>query len=568
MKAFPLYEVRKIRDLKDMLKQSSVLYKDRNAFLIKEKKGEPYKSVSFGKYSEDVDAFGTALLQTLGSGSRIAILAETRYEWYVSYLSVVNGTGIVVPLDKEQPSAEIASLLNRAKADCVIYSSSKKDVMDAIENDIPGVRIKICMDDVEQTDALFTFSELLKRGYDLLEGGNRDFLDAILDPEAMTILLFTSGTTDKSKAVMLCQKNICENLMGMCSMTYIEPEDVFLSVLPLHHTYECTCGFLCPVYRGAAVAQCEGLRYITKNMQESKVSVILVVPLMLEMFHRAIMKKAKADPKAEKKFNFGMGLSRFLLRLRIDKRKKLFKAVHDNFGGHLRLLVCGGASVNPQILADMRDLGIPSIQGYGLTECAPILALNRDVNYNDASAGLSLPNCEIRIIDKDEDGIGEIIGKGPNVMMGYYENESATKESIDGEGFYHTGDLGYMDGKGFVIITGRKKNVIVAKNGKNIFPEEIEALISESDLISEVIVYAGGEDDGDLVITAEVRPDTEALEKILGEKPVKEDIQSLMEKEVKKVNARLISYKAIRKVIYREEDFEKTTSKKIKRQYK
>jgi len=568
MKQVPLYEVRKITDLKDMMKQSAVLYKDKAAFMIKEERGGPYVDISYGKYAEDVDAFGTALIHMLGKGKRTAILSETRYEWYVTYMSVVNGAGIVVPLDKEQPNEEMASLLNRSKTDCLVYSSSKKDVVDAIKKDIPGVSHFICMDEIEEDASHFSFSTLIKNGYDLVADGNREFIDATVDADIMSILLFTSGTTAQSKAVMLSHKNIVENLMAMCSMKYIGPEDTFLSVLPLHHTYECTCGFLCPIYRGSTIAQCEGLRYITKNMQEAKLTIILVVPLMLEMFHRAIMKKAKADPKMARKFNFGMNLSRCLLRVGIDKRKKLFKAVHDNFGGSLNMIICGGASVNPQIMRDMRNLGIPAIQGYGLTECAPILALNRDIEYNDASAGLPLPTCEVKIIDKDEDGIGEIIGRGPNVMLGYYENEEATKESIDPEGFYHTGDLGYIDENGFIIITGRKKNVIISKNGKNIFPEEIEALVSESDYIAEVMVYGGEDVDGDVLVTAEVKPDMEAIEKELGANPDKESIQNFLEKEVKKVNSRLIAYKAIKKVIYREEEFEKTTSKKIKRSYK
>ena len=567
MKETPLYEVRKIKDLRDMLQQSAVLYKDKAAFLVKEAKGGPYTPVSYARYSDDVNAFGTALHHQFGAHNRIAILAETRYEWYVTYMSVVNGAGIVIPLDKEQPQQEIASLLLRSQTDCLIYSASKQKDVDAIRDEIPNVKYFVCMDDIEQTENEFSFSSLMEKGKELLSAGNTSFLDAVIDPEVMSILLFTSGTTDKSKAVMLNHRNICANLMDMCSMKYIGPEDVFLSVLPLHHTYECTCGFICPIYRGSTVAVCEGLRYITKNMQESGVTIILVVPLMLEMFHRAIMKKAKVNPKATRKFNFAVGLTRFLLKFGIDKRTKLFKAVHDNFGGKLRTIICGGASINPQVMADMRNLGFACLQGYGLTECAPILALNRDVQYNDSSAGLPLPHCDVRIIDKDDEGIGEIIGKGPNVMIGYYENEEATRMSIDKDGYYHTGDLGYMDKNGFIIITGRKKNVIVAKSGKNIFPEEIEALISENEIISEVLVYGEDDGNGDVLIVAEVRPDPELLTKNLGENPSKEAISAFLDKEVKKVNERLVSYKAVRKVIYREEDFDKTTSKKIKRTY-
>ncbi len=567
MKDIALYEVRKVRDLRDMLQQSKNLYGDNIAFMVKKKRGGPYTDVTMKQYADDVDAFGTAMLQLTPPGSRVAILAETRYEWYVSYLSVTNGTGIVVPLDKELPGQEIAGMLNRAEADVLIYSASKKDLLDEIKEAIPGVKKFICMDQPGNSEDLLFFWDILEKGRELLAEGDRTFLDAAVDPEAMTILLFTSGTTAAAKAVMLSQRNICANLEGMCSMLYIGPGDRFLSVLPLHHTYECTCGFLCQVYRGCTVAVCEGLLQITQNIKESKPTMILVVPLMLELFHRAIMKKAKATPEAARKFEFGRKLTRTLRRLGIDLRRKIFAPVHENFGGNLRMLISGGASIDAQILKDMQDLGIAALQGYGLTECAPILALNRDVDFNDRAAGLPLPGVEIKIIDKDEDGIGEIIGRGPNVMLGYYKNPEATAEAIDEEGFYHTGDLGYIDKDGFVIITGRKKNVIVSKNGKNIFPEEIESLLSLSPYVAESLV--SGDDNGhdDVILTAEIFPDMESVQQQLGTDPQEKDIRALLEEEVKKVNERLVSYKRIRRVIYRDTEFEKTTSRKIRRQY-
>ena len=568
MKNIPLYEVRKIKDLRDMLQQSVMLYPDKTVFMIKKIKGEPYTHVSFKQYGEDVDAFGTALTHLSGLGCRAAILADTRYEWYVSYLGITNGTGIVIPLDKELPRQEIASLLNRSLADCLIYSSSKQSLVDAIRDEIPAVKYFICMDDVENTDTVRSFSSLLEDGRKLLTEGNRDFLDAPIDPETMTILLFTSGTTDKSKAVMLSQHNICANLEGMCSMVYIGPDDVFLSVLPVHHTYECTCGFLCQVYRGSTVAQCEGLRYITKNMQECGVTIILVVPLMLEMFHRAILKKAKIDKKSTRKFMFGMGLSRNLRKVGLDKRRSIFKAVHDNFGGHLRLIISGGAGIDPQILTDMQDMGIHCIQGYGLTECAPILALNRDVDFNNKAAGLPLPGVDVRIIDKDENGIGEIVGKGPNVMLGYYENTEATAGAIDKDGYYHTGDLGYLDENNFVIITGRKKNVIISKNGKNIFPEEIESLLSRSPYVAESLITGDNDSRDDVIVTATIFPNMDTVHAKLGEKPDPSLLKKLIDDEIKKVNDQMVSYKHIRKVVLRDTEFDKTTSKKIKRVYK
>lgn len=568
MKKIPLYEVREISDLRDMLWQSVKIFNDKAAFMIKKNRGEPYTSVSYRTYGADVDAFGTALVHLSGIGSRVAILSETRYEWYVTYLATTNGTGIVVPIDKELPSNEIASLLNRSHTDILVYSASKQPVIDEIKSVIPSVKHLICMDKNEENKDSLYFWTLLENGKNLLEKGNRDFVDASINADEMTILLFTSGTTAKSKAVMLSQRNVCANLEGMCKMVYIDPADVFLSVLPIHHTYECTCGFLCPIYRGATIAQCEGLRYITQNLKESKATVILAVPLMLEMFHRAIMKKATADKKMARKFKIGLILTQGLRAIGIDKRRKIFHAVHDGFGGELRMLISGGAGIDPKILSDMQKLGFLCLQGYGLTECAPILALNRDVDFNDRSAGIPLPGVDVRIINKDENGIGEIIGKGPNVMLGYFENDEATKEAIDEEGFFHSGDLGYIDEDSFVIITGRKKNVIISKNGKNIFPEEIEGLLSRSPFITESLVTGEDDNHDDIIVTATIFPNMDAVREKFGENPDPDTIQSLLETECVKANDQLVSYKKIRKVVYRDTEFDKTTSKKIIRNYK
>ncbi|MDD4096829.1 MAG: AMP-binding protein [Oscillospiraceae bacterium] len=568
MKKIPFYEVREIKDLRDMLRQSVKIFNDKTAFMIKKNRGEPYTNVSYRTFGADVDALGTALVQLSGKGSRVAILSETRYEWYVTYLATTNGTGIVVPIDKELPANEIASLLNRSYSDILVYSSSKQPVIDEIKEQIPTVKHLICMDKIDQKDNQQYFWDLLEKGKEAIGKGNRDFLDAEINADEMTILLFTSGTTAKSKAVMLSQNNVCANLEGMCKMLYIDPSDVVLSVLPIHHTYECTCGFLCQIYRGSTIAQCEGLRYITQNLKEAKATLILAVPLMLEMFHRAIMKKATADKKMARKFKLGLMITQTLRAVGIDKRRKIFHAVHDGFGGNLRMFISGGAAIDPKILSDLQKLGFMCLQGYGLTECAPILALNRDVDFNDRSAGLPLPGVDVKIIDKDENGIGEIIGKGPNVMLGYYENEEATREAIDPDGYFHTGDLGYIDENGFVIITGRKKNVIISKNGKNIFPEEIEGLLSRSPFIVESLVT--GEDDthADIIVTATIFPNMEAVCEKLGENPDPDAIQSLLEAECRKVNDQLVSYKQIRKIIYRDTEFEKTTSKKIIRNYK
>jgi len=587
MKNIPLYEVRPIKDLRDMIRQSAGLYGDKPVFLVKDPRAigqpaaavpqtgrssdtgsAPYLPVTYQKFARDVDALGTWLFAQSLQNSRIAILAETRYEWYVTYLATVNGTGIVVPLDKELPQAEIANLLNRSRADVLVYASSKQKEVDAIRDSIGTVKTFITMDQPTVTGEL-SFWDCLQQGESMLVQGATDFTSAPIDPEALSILLFTSGTTAMSKAVMLNHRNICINLQAMCQMLYIGTDDIFLSVLPLHHTYECTCGFLCPVYRGATVAVCEGLRHITKNMQESKVTVMLAVPLMLELFYKRILKSATSNPELAKKFRLGLKISGLLRKVGIDKRKKLFAKVHDNFGGHLRLLIAGGAAIDPAIIAGLRDLGLESVQGYGLTECAPILALNRDVDYKDNAAGLPLPGVEIKIIDPDENGIGEIVGCGPNVMMGYYENEDATKEAIDSEGYFHTGDLGYQDKDGFVIITGRKKNVIIAKNGKNIFPEEIEFKLLQNDLIAECLVSGREDDDGETIVRADIFPNEEKVREVFGDVPLdSKDVRDAIDQIIRSVNHGMVTYKYIREFDLRPTEFEKTSSKKIKRTYK
>jgi len=555
----PFYEVREIKDLRDMLDQSVSIYGEKAVFLIKEKKGEPYTEISFKRFGDDVAAFGTALMDLKLQNLRVAIISESRYEWYITYMSTVNGPGVVVPLDKELPKGEIANLINRAHCNVIVYSQTKEAEIDAIRSEVPEVKYFISMDETDNTDKQNSFAKMLEKGRALITEGDTGYRDIVIDPDEMKILLFTSGTTSDSKAVMLSHRNISFNLMEMCKMLYIGPEDTFLSVLPLHHTYECTCGFLCQVYRGSTVAQCEGLRYIVKNMQESKVTIMLAVPLMIESFYKKIFSKENA-PKLKK----AIAVSNLLRKLGIDVRKKLFKKVHDTFGGNLKLLISGGAPVDPDMLTALQNLGINVVQGYGLTECAPILAVNRDVFYKNAAAGMILPGVDVKIVDVDENGNGEIIGKGDNIMLGYYENEEATREAII-DGYFHTGDIGYIDEDNFVFITGRKKNVIITKNGKNIFPEEIETLLMRQPFIKEVLVFGKEDNDGDTLVNASVFPDFEALKEELGEEYSPEKVKEIIGKQIKETNKILTGYKAIKDFEIRDTEFEKTTTKKIKR---
>ncbi len=544
----PLYEVAQIRDIKDMLTQSIEKFADKPAFLVK--KDGAYAPITYKEYGDDVYALGTALVNRGFLGKKIAVIGENRYEWAVSYMAVVCGVGVIVPMDKELPETEILQLVETAGVDAVFYSPKNAKVMENapiankfnMETDLPA---------------------LIEEGRKLLAEGNRDYMDITIDPEEMRILLFTSGTTSAAKAVMLCHRNIAENLMGMCSMVFIGKDDVFLSVLPLHHTYECTCGFLCLLYRGCTIAYSEGLRYITKNLAESKATMMLGVPLLLETMYNRVWKQAEKSGR-DKKLRLGIKLSRALLKVGIDKRREIFKEIHNTLGGHLRMLIAGAAAIDPKVAEGLRDFGIEAIQGYGLTECAPIAALNRDCNYRDAAAGLPLPGVDVKIEDADENGIGEIVIRGKNVMMGYYNNPTATAEVMR-DGWFYSGDYGYIDKDGFVYITGRKKNVIVTKNGKNIFPEEIETYLNRAPIVAESMVYGIEQAGGDTLVAVMIQPDAEEAKNLLGENYTKEALQKALEEAVEGVNNSLQNYKRVSRVVLHEEDFEKTTTKKIRR---
>jgi len=567
MRNIPLYEVRPINTLREMLNSSSEIYGDKAAFLVKRKGEEKYEPVTYKQFKNDVCALGTALLSLGLAGKRIAIISENRYEWVVAYMAAVNGIGVVVPLDKELPVNEIENLVNRSKVNAIVYSGNCRQHIENLASRNSTVEYYIGMDSDDFEDQkIKSFKKLLEKGREILEKGDTGYDSLQIDPEAMNILLFTSATTAKSKAVMLSHRNLSSNLMAMCTMLYIDPSDVFLSVLPLHHTYENTCGFLCPIYRGATVAFCEGLRHIQKNLQESKATVMLGVPLIFEAMHRRLWDTISKQPETEKKLKLALKISKLAGKIGIDLRKKLFAPIHNNFGGKVRLFISGAAGIDPLVSKGFRELGIFVLQGYGLTECSPIVALNRDVDFRDNAAGIPLPGLDVRIISPGSDGIGEITVKGPSVMMGYYEDAESTEKVLK-DGWFHTGDLGYLDKNEFVYITGRKKNVIVTKNGKNIYPEEIETLLGRCPHIKESIVF-GKDDDvyGDVVVSATIVPDMEKIEADFADKPLTpEEIRELIHKEVKEVNKSLVTYKYIKDFDLRDEEFEKTTSKKIKR---
>jgi len=557
--------VRPITDIRDMFTSSVELYADRPAFLVKDEPGGPYRSVTYRKAKEDVDALGTALLSMGLSGKRIGIIGENSYQWAITYLAAVTGVGVVVPLDKELPENELLHLVKEAEIECIFFDKKYEALFRSMkESGQTKLLFLINMKGTKIAEDTLSQKSLLEIGYNLLKNGNRAFLDAEIDPEEMSILLFTSGTTGLSKGVMLSHKNIAADLMAMVTLVHIVKEDVFFSVLPIHHTYECTCGFLCPLFSGAAIAYCEGLKYIVKNLAEAKPTIFLCVPLILENLYSKIWKTAKKKG-ADKKLKKLLRINYYTKKLKLDLAPLLLKSVTAVFGGRLRLLIAGGAPVDPAIIEGIQAFGINCLQGYGLTECGPIAALNPDVNPNASSAGCMPPGMECKIVDVDGVGIGEICIRGENVMMGYYNNPKATDEVLK-DGWFHTGDLGYMDQEGFLHITGRKKNVIITKNGKNVFPEELEYYLNKISYVEECLVSGRKrEEDGETVIFAAIKPDREELEEQLGIEFEEEMAEQLIWNKIDELNKKQPIYKRIQRMELRETEFEKTTARKIKR---
>lgn len=554
------YDVRKIRDIKDLVNSSAEIYQNKAAYLVKNSMRE-YEEVSFNQAKKNMDELGTALINLGLKGEKIAVIGENRYEWAISYLAVICGTGIVVPLDRMLPENEIESCLKRGEVTAVIYSDRVKDEIMNISERLDNVKYFIGMDLKEEVGKFKSLELLLKRGRTLLDEGNRDFLDAEIDVNVVAEILFTSGTTSESKAVMLSHNNLAFNIMNQCSMLYIDDKDIFLSILPIHHVYECVCGFLTPFYRGCTVAYCEGLKYIQKNMQEAKVTMMLGVPLIFETMYRKIWKEIEKQGK-EKLVKNMIKITNALGPVGKKMKKKVFKSIYDQFGGNIRLFIAGAAAINPEVSKGFKDFGILALQGYGLSECAPIVALNPNTCPKDDAAGLPLFNTDVKIVDKNKEGVGEIVTKGEHVMLGYYKDEKATKEVMK-DGYFYTGDLGYLDEEGYVHITGRKKNVIITKNGKNVYPEEIEGLLNDLPYVKETMVY-GKKEKNDILLSVQVLVDKDKIKEEKGDIS-EEQVKNIIWSEIKKVNEGLVQYKRIKNLELRDKEFEKTTTMKIKR---
>ena len=560
---------RPICDIKHMLLTSVELYGDNVAFMQKFAKDQPYTSITYKEALATVNALGTALIAHGLKGKRVAVIGENCYQWATSYLAVICGTGVVVPLDKELGANELKQLCQEAEVSAVMFTEKyAQEFIDIKASGATSLEMLVKLNGGKEFEGLLTWEDLVEEGKKLVAGGNREFIDAEIVYDEMSELLFTSGTTGIAKGVMLSHKNICFDLMIAPTILNVNPWDIFFSVLPIHHTYEGTAGFLMPLYKGAAIAYCEGLKYIVKNLSEVNPTMFLGVPAIFETLYKTIWKNIRKQGK-EGLVKKVMSLSNFTEKFGLNLKRKLLKDIYKVFGTRMRVLISGGAAIDPAILDFFNDLGFIAVQGYGLSECAPMGALNPDQRkyMRNASVGHCLPGMEVMIADKDEDGIGEICLKGDNVMLGYYKNPEATAQVIK-DGWFYTGDQGYVDEDDFIYITGRKKNVIIASNGKNVFPEELEYMLSKIPYVSESMVWgAEGEKAGDVVVVAAIIPDLEEVEAALGAEKAKDDeaVKELLWREVDKINAGLPLFKKIRKISVRHEEFEKNTSKKIKR---
>lgn len=566
-----LYEGENLRDFRELVERYHTRYATKTAFRFKHSpKDTQIQSISYEDFYQDIRALGTSLL-TLGlSKKRIAIISPNRYEWCSSYLAITTSGIVVVPFDKALPENELLQLLERSKVDAIFFDHKYLSMFTSpnLPKDLPLQHL-ICMDTVSNGEkqslsrfSVSTYAELVQKGKASLMQGDTQYENVGIDPNEMAIMLFTSGTTSIAKAVMLSQANICADIYALSQMAKVTKEDTFLSFLPLHHTFESSCTFLYGTSCGITVAFCDGIRYAAQNLKEYEVTGFVCVPLMLEAIYKKIGKKIEEQGKTGL-IRFARGLSRFLLFFHIDLRRKLFRPILDQLGGKLRILIAGGAPMNPEVIDGYLSFGINLLQGYGLTETSPVLAGENDQYKRCGSVGFPLPGIEIAVDSPDADGVGELKAKGPTIMLGYYENEEATKNTLR-DGWFYTGDLGYIDKDGYVFITGRKKDVIVLKNGKNIYPEELEILINQLPFVEESFVF-GQKQDEDYKLYAEIVYSEKNLQEENPDlKP--EDYESFIWSEIKeKVNHVIPTYKAIRKIFITQEPLIKTTTQKIKR---
>ncbi len=557
-----LYDCINITDLKDMLNKTRKIYGEKPAYKIRVEEGK-YKTFTHNEVRDMVDSLGTALINLGLKGKRIAVIGENRYEWEIAYLSIVCGTGIVVPLDKALPENELEDLIERSEIEAIFYSQKYSEVIQKIRySEKNKLKHLIAMDTELHSEGIYSQSELIETGRKLIKAGSKDFIDAKINPEEMSIMLFTSGTTSKSKVVALSHKNICSNLMDIASVLDVNSNDTLLSVLPIHHVFECTVGFLFSLYKGAQTVFCDGLRHIIENLNEYHVTVMACVPAIYEKIFMIVSKRLEKQGRLKKILEDEQKYKNETM----EKKKEIFKEIHDMLGGKIKLFISGAAALDYKIEEKYRLLGLNLVQGYGLTETSPVVAVGSNKYYKTGSIGKTVPNVEAKIVDANEEGIGELVVKGPSIMLGYYNNARATKDAMQ-DGWFYTGDLAKIDDEGYIFICGRKKSVIVLKNGKNIFPEEMENLVNKIEGVKESFIFGKkqSDDENDIKINVKIVFDREIV-KDAYKVETDEEIFNVLSKKIKEINQTMPQYKAIRGITLSEEELIKTTTNKIKRQ--
>ncbi len=558
------------KTVKEFFKLSTEKYADRTFILEKFNRKEPFEEVTYKRFYKDVNDLGTGLTRAFKlKGETVIIVGETTYEWYVSYTALLCGAGIAVPTDKELPDNELENIIKRSEATVVIYSPKKKGQVEKVANKCPGVKYFMEMySDAEIEGRFVGLDFVMNEGEVINDCGDTSFMDIEIDPDALAVLVFTSGTTSQSKGVMLSNRNLAANVNGITPYIKAYPEDRFFSVLPLHHTYESTIGFLVPMAMGCSVAVCRGLRHIVDDMKETQPTAMLAVPLLIETLYKKINTTIEKSGKASMVSSMIRMTNAMKRTVGVDIKRKVFKDIHASLGGNLRIVVSAAAPIDPKVGKWLEDIGIWFLQGYGLTETAPISAVSPDFDRRLGSAGRVVLCNKAMIQDPNENGEGEILIAGDTVMLGYFNDPAETAKVMEGE-WFHTGDIGYLDADNYVYITGRSKNVIVTQNGKNIYPEEIEGLLANVPEIKECMVY-GKEVAGEkeLVITVKVIPDYDKIAELHGEgldEANEEGVYKVIWEQIRQVNRKLSNYKTIKKLEIKHDEFEKTTTMKIKR---
>lgn len=551
-----IYEEKTANDFKQLIDIATKDFGDRTAFTIKDK-NKKLHDISFKDFQYDIKALGTALLNMGLVNKKIALVSSPRYEWCTSYFAVATSNNIIVPLDHLVPDVELTTLITNSHADAIIFDLKHLNVIKELYNsNNTSLKCCICMDFLEDEGSILSYSRLLEKGKALLASNDTKYDSVVIDKDKLSILLYTSGTTGNPKAVMLSQYNICSNVSAMTTLIKYEPNDSILLFLPLHHTLACTASFLFCYYVGFRLCFADSLKDIGKNLVEYKISGLVCVPALIDILYKQIIKGIKKQKKYTLCMIMGK-VSNFLRIFGIDLRRKFFKEILDNLGGNLRTVIYGSASSDKRKIKFFNTIGIDMVQGYGITETSPVISCESD-KYHDAagSCGYPLYNLQVKIDNPDKSGDGEILVKGPNVMLGYYNNEELTKSSII-DGWYYTGDIGHLDRKGRLFITGRKKDVIVLSNGKNVFPQELEYLLNESDYIVESMIYEENEK-----ICAEIVYSPDYIKSLnMDEKALHDKISE----EISAINKNLPIYKYIRKFTLTTVPLIKTTTQKIKR---